>query len=287
MQRTQFIALSLLLAAAAPAWPQAAAPLPNDTVVLRAGTFNLTKLDYEDLVLGFVRAAGAVTTGSGPQSKQSGQEVARILTLVSEAQRRKIDQRPDIAALIRVRGYVILTNALLDTLLTEAKKDEAGTRLLWESEKTNYQEVRTRQILVRFKGAKTQGPTAKPATRSEAQAKAVAIALQAKLRSGADFAALAKTNSDDEATSKLGGELPSFTRGAMLSEFEMVAFELPVGGISEPFKTVYGYHLVQVVERRPFPFERVRPTLEFLRAKKMLEEIASSGVTLDDTYFAR
>jgi parvulin-like peptidyl-prolyl isomerase len=62
-----------------------------------------------------------------------------------------------------------------------------------------------------------------------------------------------------KSTSKLGGELPAFTRGVMAAEFETVAFGLPVGGISEPFKTEFGYHIVRVTDHQPMPFERCEP----------------------------
>jgi parvulin-like peptidyl-prolyl isomerase len=66
-----------------------------------------------------------------------------------------------------------------------------------------------------------------------------------------------------------------------------VAFAATPGQVSEPFKTKYGWHVVLVDERRPYAFDRVRPTLEFMRAKQKLEEIASTGVVLNEAYFRR
>lgn len=282
----------LLLASALPAWSQPApavpaVPVASDTVVLRSGDFSLTKDEYEKLVIGFDRASGSPTTGPSPQSMITGAEVARLLAMVSEAQRRKVDQDPKVAALVRVRGYSLLSNALLANLQAEIKKDEAGTRALWESEKNNYFEIKARQILIRYQGVTTDKPGAKGSKRTEAQAKAEAGALHAKLAAGADFAALAKKSSDDETTRASGGELPPFTRGGMQAEFETAAFALQPGGLSEPIKTKYGYHLIQVIERRPFPFERVRPTLEFIRAREALEKIANTAPQLNESYFKR
>ena len=285
MKRLQNLALLLAMTCSVPAWSQAAAPAGSDSIVLRAGDFNLTQADYEKLVLGYERASGAPTTGPSPQSKQTGQEVASLLALVSEAQRRKIDQDPKTAALIRVRGYVLLANALLASLTAEAKKDEAGTRALYESEKNTYIEITARQILIRHQGSATDKPGVATSKRSESQAKAEAAALYAKVKAGAKFSELAKKSSEDETTKAKGGELPPFSRGVMQAEFEAAAFSLPVGGVSEPVKTKYGYHLIEIVERRPFPFERVKPTLEFLRAKQKLEEISKSGIQLSDAYF--
>ena len=73
----------------------------------------------------------------------------------------------------------------------------------------------------------------------------------------------------------------------MMSEFEVAAFNLPNGGISEPIKTAYGYHIVQVVNRGPMPFEKVRAALENMRARKLYDEIGTSGVELSDSYFKK
>ena len=254
-------------------------------VVLRAGTIALTKAEYESLVLGFARASGAPLTGADNQSMKSGQEVARVLTLAEEAKRRGIDQDPEVAALMRVRSYVLLTNALFAKLTAEAKSDEAGTRALWESRQSEFVELTARQILIRYKGVATDKPNVKVANRSEAQAKVLASRVRAQVASGMAFDAAAKIYSDDASTRSLGGQLPPFTRGATVAEFEAVAFNLVPGGLSEPFKTKYGYHIVQLVERRPFAFERVRATLEFARAREMLEKIGATGIELNPAYF--
>ena len=259
--------------------------VPDDTIVLRSGEFALTKAEYEKLVKGFDRASGATTSGASNQSPQSGRDVARLLALVSEAQRRDMDKTQEMLSLIRVRGYTLLANALLPELEKQIKMDEAGTRALWVSEKHTYVQVQARHILIRHQGVKVEKPGLKGLNRTEAQAKAAAVALHDKLSKGLDFATAAKSQSDDEATSNLGGTLPTFTRGMMTAEFEMASFSLPNGGISEPIKTGFGYHIIQVVDRSPMPFEKVRTALENIRARKLYEEIGSSKITLNDAYF--
>ncbi len=70
--------------------------------------------------------------------------------------------------------------------------------------------------------------------------------IQAKLAEGADFAELAKEFSDDVVSGQNGGELGTFVRGQMVPEFEEVAFSQAVGTISEPVRTQFGYHLINV-----------------------------------------
>ncbi|PAE34985.1 peptidylprolyl isomerase [Bacillus sp. 7884-1] len=74
--------------------------------------------------------------------------------------------------------------------------------------------------------------------------------IKQKLADGADFAELAKEYSTDEGSKENGGELGFFPRGTMVTEFEDVAFSLPINEISEPVKSDYGYHIIKVEEKK-------------------------------------
>src|SRR5262249_25229789 len=69
-------------------------------------------------------------------------------------------------------------------------------------------------------------------------------------RAGADFAELAKKNSDDEASAKNGGDLDYFGRGRMVPEFDQAVFAMQAGEISDPIKTQYGYHVIKLVDKK-------------------------------------
>jgi len=74
--------------------------------------------------------------------------------------------------------------------------------------------------------------------------------VKAKLAAGGDFAELAKKYSIDTSNKDQGGELGFISRGQMVAEFEEAAFSLGVGKISDPVKTEYGYHIIQVENRK-------------------------------------
>jgi parvulin-like peptidyl-prolyl isomerase len=98
-------------------------------------------------------------------------------------------------------------------------------------------------------GGPTPSPT--PAPRDDAQALARAQEVKAKLDAGGDFAKLAEEYSDDTGSAKKGGDLGWFGKGQMVAEFENTAFSLQVNQISDPVKTSFGYHIIQVLEKDP------------------------------------
>jgi peptidyl-prolyl cis-trans isomerase SurA len=68
---------------------------------------------------------------------------------------------------------------------------------------------------------------------------------------GEDFETVARATSEDGSAGKNGGNLGYFTVFSMIYSFESVAFNTPVGEISMPFKSSYGYHILKVNDRRP------------------------------------
>ena len=102
------------------------------------------------------------------------------------------------------------------------------------------EQVRASHILIKTTGKAEEDETAKKKAED----------LLAQLKKGADFADLAKKNSQDEGSGAKGGDLDFFGKGAMVPEFDKVAFELPPGQLSDLVKTQYGYHIIKVTEKR-------------------------------------
>ena len=74
-----------------------------------------------------------------------------------------------------------------------------------------------------------------------------------RLQNGEDFAELAKELSSDTGSGANGGDLGWFGRGAMVAPFEEAAFSLEIGEISEPVKSDFGYHIIQVLGHQENP----------------------------------
>ena len=73
-----------------------------------------------------------------------------------------------------------------------------------------------------------------------------------RIQGGDDFAELAKAHSEDPGSAVNGGELGWASPGTMVPEFEEQMNNLQVGELSEPFQTEFGWHIVQVLERREY-----------------------------------
>ena len=105
---------------------------------------------------------------------------------------------------------------------------------------------------------------------SEAEAQRKLVALKERLDNGADFAELARLNSNDLSATK-GGDLGWLYQGDTVPDFEKAMDALKINQISEPIQSPFGFHLIQVLERRTEDATAERQRLaarQVLRARK-------------------
>ena len=118
-------------------------------------------------------------------------------------------------------------------------------------------QARSRHILIKV----APGADAK----TDAAAKSKAEDLLKQLKGGANFADLAKKNSDDPGSKDTGGELPFAQHGTMVPEFDKAIFSQKIGDI-EIVKSQFGYHIVQVEERKPAHAQDISEVLPTIQA---------------------
>ena len=138
------------------------------------------------------------------------------------------------------------------------------------------EQVRASHILL-----KTQG-------KDEAivKAKAEDVLKEAKAP-GADFAALARKYSEDEANAKNGGDLDFFGKGRMVPEFDNVAFAMQPGQISDLVKTEFGYHIIKLTDKKAGTTRKLDEVRQQLTEQLAFDRAQTQAATLAETLAAQ
>jgi len=139
--------------------------------------------------------------------------------------------------------YVVLDAGALAARVNVAEADVAA---FYEQNRKRYsvpEERRARHILLRL------APDASKAERDAAQARAAE--LLGRLRKGARFEEIARTESQDPGSARQGGDLDFFTRDMMTAAFADAAFTASKGALVGPVETEFGLHLIEITDVRP------------------------------------
>jgi peptidyl-prolyl cis-trans isomerase C len=278
----------------APAAPKPAASAADDPVVLTIGAEKITRKQFETILAQVVsqmppeRRAGA----DAPEAKrQMAEQLAELKALAQEARRQKLDQTPDAKVQLAMRADQLIAGLLFQQISKSAKPTAADLKAYYDEHKADYDSVTARHILIRFTGSAVPVREGQKDL-SDAEALAKAQDLRAKIVAGGNFEELAKAESDDSGSGANGGALGDFTRGRMVRQFEEAAFRLAVNEVSEPVKTQFGYHIIQVTKHDTKSLadataeitEKIGPDM----AQKGIDAIKNkTTITFDQAYFGK
>ena len=145
-------------------------------------------------------------------------------------------------------GEMLVRQKLIESEYGDEVEFTDDDALKYYSENTKQfekpEEVKASHILIK---PDKSDPNADP-NQVMADAKAKADALLVQIQGGANFAELAKANSECPSATN-GGDLGSFGKGRMVPAFEEAAFGLKVGQVSDVVETQFGYHIITVTDR--------------------------------------
>jgi peptidyl-prolyl cis-trans isomerase C len=219
--------------------------------------------------------AQAQLLGRPPELARFSQNLLTRRELARRAEAQGLLNDPKVAAALRAAQERVLSEAALDRAAGEPPDRATLERLArnqYDADPKKFdtpEQVRVRHVLISAKAC-------------EAEAKAREILAKAS-QPGADFAALAKANSDDPGSASRGGDLGFVARGRMVPAFEAAAFALKQpGDLSDVVKTDFGFHVIRLEERKPAerkPFEAVRDDL--VKSIAQSEERSRRQVLLD------
>ncbi|MDR2153688.1 MAG: peptidylprolyl isomerase [Burkholderiaceae bacterium] len=267
MPKFPFFPLRAALPVIALAWHLApAAAAETSPVIVSGPAGQVTRAEVELMVDDLIAPPQRASFWSNPQAVG---EFARSMyaqrALAADALKEGMDKTSRGAAYLRLVRDRTLANMLLAQRSQAKQPDDkamesyARSEYLAKPERfAEPEQVHARHILISL-------PKNSDAAADEA-AKTKIEALLAQLRQGADFEKLAKENSTDKANAQKGGDLGFFDRRRMVPEFTDAVFGLSKpGDLAGPVKTQFGYHIIELLERKPASrqkFEDVLPVLK-------------------------
>jgi len=195
----------------------------------------------------------------------------RFKLKVAEAEALGYDTIPSLKKELAGYQKTLARPYLIDSTKNEALVREAYDRTL--------EEIHAAHILIRMESNASPEDTLKAYKRL--------LELKKRIENGESFEAVAKskTGSEDPTVQKNGGDLGYFTAFQMVYQFEDAAYSTPVGQVSNPFRTRFGYHILKVIDRRP-----ARGTMEAAhlmiaaRSDASADEIKNAEAKINELY---
>ncbi|MGA7414694.1 MAG: peptidylprolyl isomerase [Bryobacteraceae bacterium] len=165
----------------------------------------------------------------------------------------------------------ILFQAYLQRLTTgDFEVKDADVTKYYADHPAEFEQMKLAVIQVSFLPPNAKPPADGKPGRTQAEAKAKAEDVVKKLRAGANFAEVAKTDSDDTASAGKGGEIGSFPTGKnnLPQNINDAVSKLKKGEVTDPLEARTGYYIILMSDRPKIPFDEAKP--------KIIEEIRSA-----------
>ena len=245
------------------------APARADDPVL--ATVNGTEIHQSDLTVAEAEAGQLPPMSPDAKKDYLVQFMADMILVSKAAQDKKLGDTPEFKAKLDFARKKLLMEAILQQAGKDAMTDAAMHQVYNDAVKTmgDEQEVHARHILIRAAAGDDKA-------NKEAEEKIKAII--ARLKKGEDFAKVASETTEDPSGKTTGGDLGYFTKEQMVPEFADVAFKLEKGQISEPVHTQFGWHVINVEDKRKKPapsFDEVKPQIEQYVTRKAQADLVT------------
>ncbi|MCZ8523703.1 MULTISPECIES: peptidylprolyl isomerase [Paenibacillus] len=224
------------------------------------------------------RADEKAKTDAAAQTKTQMEQIKAFLG----AQEGGLEQQLKTANVTEKELEDFVSRSITAIVSEENKVSEADLKTAYDTslqtDAAAYTTATVSHILVGLKDTATQ----KDRTKEDALKRAQEV--KGKLDAGGDFAALAKEYSDDPGSKEQGGKYENASVSQWVPEFKKAAVELPIGKISDPVETEYGYHVMKVDSRASKTFDEVKPQLKSSAAEaKVYEFVEKELPTLIET----
>ncbi len=243
-------ALSLLPAGV---FGQDAKPDPAKDPKRVVATVNNVDLTYED----FKQRLDVLEQERGPVAPERRPEILRAMVkeeiLMQAAQDAHLDQSPEMQKRLEIaRRQVLIETYLRQRVNAAAQVSDEEVRKAYDDNRAQFtrEAVKASHIMTK--------------TRAEAEQ------VEADLKAGQSFEALAKARSQDAGSASKGGDLGELTRGQAGQEFEKALFALKDGEVSDVVQTEFGFHVIKAGPHTTTvqPFDEVKGQLKDMVLKQ-------------------
>jgi len=231
-----------------------------EPALLRSGDIIVTGPELQQFLLLLPETTRAETLASPEALKIFLSKIYQAKYIATEAERQGLDQTPKVQAYLMLQQRQVLAEALREKTREQIAAPDF-TQLAREQYAVRRDEF---QLPERFKAAHILKKVGCDCEREEKRRQIEQ--LRTRLQAGEDFAALAKTDSDDTRSAAKGGDLGDWThRDKLVAPFAEALAKLEIGQISELVETQYGFHLIKKLDYQPArlqSFEEVQPGIE-------------------------
>jgi parvulin-like peptidyl-prolyl isomerase len=259
-------------------------PIDPEKVVIRVGGEKLTADEVDAFISNLPPDQQAMLRSEGRRGLAD--YLVKTELLAREAKSRKLDQDPRVRRQMRLVQDQLLARAMVGDLREGV--DDASVRKFFEEHRDVFERVHARHILVRAPGSRLP-PRPGQKELTEEQSRARATDIYNRVKAGADFAKVAREESDDVGSGADGGDMGSIRRGAKVEAFEKAVFALKEGEIGPPVRSPMGWHVIQVLERFDRPeklAEQIRAILGPQKTQELIQGLEKEQkVEVDDTFF--
>lgn len=211
----------------------------NKEVLVKVGPISIDKEEFLQLMLKDKAAESPANSLTRKEFEDNFESFLNYKLKVIEAESIKLDQMEEFNLEFSSIKESLIAPYLIKNSIEEGEVKKVYARL--------QEIVRARHILFQF--------PPNPSKEDSISMLKMALKVKAELENGGDFGALALAYSDDPSAKVNKGDLGYFTGLQMVQQFEEAAFTIPVGSISDPILTDFGYHIIQVNGRQANPGE--------------------------------
>lgn len=230
-----FLALILSLSTS----PFLAVAQEKKDVLVVVGTISIDKEEFLQLMAKERDGEGPANSLTRKEFEENFESFLTYKLKVIEAESIKLDQLEEFNLEFSSIKESLIAPYLIKNSIEEGEVKKVYARL--------QEIVRAKHILFQF--------PPNPKKEDSIAVLQLALKVKAELENGGDFGALATNYSDDPSAKINKGDLGYFTGLQMVQQFEEAAYTLPVGSISDPILTDFGYHIIQVSGRQANPGE--------------------------------